>query len=258
MSDIESEQSGSDHESDAVPDSPVQPEAETSSKEGGTTKRPTASHPTYLAMVMDAVQSQQVRGGGVSRAKIVQFIKSKYKLDDVKALPLKKAISKAIENEQLESKTGTGMNGTFVLSKSEKQKIVKEEQKKRREDEKAVKQAEAKEAAKEVTKEPVAKSKPKQPKKTATTKPKASKDDMDLESEKKKAAKKPPVKPATAKGGKENAAPKWKKGDAVRKPKVLQEKVKQLTKSQSASAVLNDPPQPSTSKQRTTKAKAGK
>merc|ERR1712168_940621 len=146
MSDIESEQSGSDHESDAAPDSPVQPEAETSSKEGGTTKRPTASHPTYLAMVMDAVQSQQVRGGGGSRAKIVQFIKSKYKLDDVKALPLKKAISKAIENEQLESKTGTGMNGTFVLSKSEKQKIVKEEQKKRREDEKAVKQAETKEA----------------------------------------------------------------------------------------------------------------
>merc|ERR1712212_729429 len=109
-------------------------------------------------------------------------------------------------------------------------------------------------------KEPVAKSKPKQPKKTAAaTKPKASKDDMDLESEKKKAAKKPPVKPPAAKGGKENAAPKWKKGDAVRKPKVLQEKVKQLTKSQSASGVLNnDPPQPSTSKQRTTKAKAGK
>ena len=57
-------------------------------------------------MVMDAVQSQQVRGGGVSRAKIVQFIKSKYKLEDVRAVALKRAISKAIENEQLETKTG--------------------------------------------------------------------------------------------------------------------------------------------------------
>jgi len=251
MSDNESEHSGSGVDSDAAPDSPQQVEAEAASKGAGP-KRPATNHPPYLTMVLDAVQSQQVRGAGVTRPKIVQFIKSKYKLEEVRPVALKKAISKAIEKEQLEQKTGTGMNGTFVLSKSEKQKMVKEEKKKQREEDKAVKQAEAKEAA---AKEP--KSKPKaKPKKPAATKTKASKDDIDLESEK-KVAKKPPVKP-TSKAGKENDAPKWKKGDPVRKPKVLQEKVKQLTKSQSASAVMSEPAQPSTSKQRTTKTKGSK
>ena len=86
---------------------------------------------------------------------------------------------------------GTGMNGTFVLSKAEKQKLAKEEKKKQREDEKAVKQAEAKVAAAQEA----ANSKPKQPKKGTGAKTKGTKDDMALE-QNQKTAKKPPVKPA--------------------------------------------------------------
>merc|ERR1712142_754446 len=98
MCDNESAASQSEHESDVEQDSPTTSNTATA----GASKRATSRHPTYLAMVMDAVTSQQGangRGSGVSRAKIVQFIKSKYKLEDVNASALKNAMKKAIEKD---------------------------------------------------------------------------------------------------------------------------------------------------------------
>ena len=71
------------------------------------------THPPYVAMLVDAVREQQVRNQGVSRAKIVQFIKSKYKLEDVSAPALKKAVQLAEDKEMIEHKTG-GLHTCFL------------------------------------------------------------------------------------------------------------------------------------------------
>ena len=63
--------------------------------------------PPYGKMVVEAIREQQTSWNtGISRAKIVEYIKTKYHLEDVNASALKNAIKKAEEKEIIEHKTG--------------------------------------------------------------------------------------------------------------------------------------------------------
>lgn len=63
------------------------------------------THPPYITMLIESIQDLNSRSG-VSRAKLVQHIKSKYNLGEINAPALKRAMKTAMEKGKIENKTG--------------------------------------------------------------------------------------------------------------------------------------------------------
>jgi len=179
-----------------------------------------AKHPTYGKMLVEAIREQQTsnRQTGISRAKIVEYMKMKYNLEEVNASAFKKAVKVAEENEIIEHKTGTGASGSFILTKKERTSQLKK-------------------STKPVEKpaEPKADSKPK-PKPKAKAPAKKGK-----EKEVKTTKTKPPVPK-----GKENKDVKVK----TKKDNTAEKKTLSKSKSNSKVTSVPDDAVPSTSKQR--------
>lgn len=75
------------------------------------------SLPTYGKMLVEAIQEQQTKANdGISREKIVSYMKTKYHLEEVNANALKNAIKKAEENEIIEHKTGKEISTNIYVS----------------------------------------------------------------------------------------------------------------------------------------------
>jgi len=186
-----------------------------------------ASHPTYITMLLESIHEQNSRNG-VSRAKVVQYMKSKYKLEDVSAPALRKAVLSALEKGMIENKTGNGMNGKYSLTATQKLEFKKQKKKSAKSDSPS-------DIDEKVKPKPKSKPKPK----TVTI----NEDTEETKTKTKKVSK-----------GKENKL-KWKKGDPIRKPSILKEKVA-LAKEKASRNLMNedkdvgDDPIPSTSKQR--------
>ena len=140
----------------------------------------TYSHPPYKSMIKKAVSALNEKGGS-SRAAIVKYVSSNYKVGDKVAVQVKMALKRMILNKELvhaSSKTH-GASGSFKLpAKEPKAKKV------------AVKKPAKKSPVKKSAAKPKTTKSPKKGKPASPKKPKATK---------KPAAKKPAAKKAVAK-----------------------------------------------------------
>eukprot|EP00111_Clytia_hemisphaerica_P001571 TCONS_00004484-protein len=84
-------------------------------------KLPKNTHPPYLQMIQESLTELEERGKGVSRAKIIAHIKEKYTLQDINNLALNRAMKGAIEKNIILNSTGTGLTGSFKLTKEYKE-----------------------------------------------------------------------------------------------------------------------------------------
>jgi len=217
-------------------------------------KLPKNTHPPYLQMIQESLTELEERGKGVSRTKIITHIKEKYTLQDINNLALNRAMKGAIEKNIILNSTGTGLTGSFKLTKEykEEKKQVAKVLSKQKESKSKLKAKEKvpkeKEAVTKETKKPSSKaSKEKEneaPKSAKGRKPRAksSKSEQDEEQvvDKKKVNKRPP-------SGKDTASKKGRSKDTSDKPTVSEkktlkdkiEKMKTIKKTKSTGQLTN-------------------
>ncbi|XP_050706802.1 histone H1-delta-like [Eriocheir sinensis] len=156
-------------------------------------------HPSYAAMIADAIGALKERSGS-SRQAILKYIVAHNKVGDEKkaGVRVKLALRKQVQTGALKQVKGSGASGSFKLAED-------------------VKEAKAKPAKKKVVKKPAAKKVVKKPAaKKVAKKPAAKK--IAKKPAAKKVAKKPAVKKAAKKAVKKPAAKKTAKKPVAKKP----------------------------------------
>ncbi|NXX98322.1 H5 protein, partial [Centropus bengalensis] len=83
-------------------------------------RRP-ASHPTYSAMIAEAIRADRSRGGS-SRQAIQKYVKSHYKVGQHADVQIKLAIRRLLATGVLKQTKGVGASGSFRLAKVDKAK----------------------------------------------------------------------------------------------------------------------------------------
>jgi len=138
---------------------PVAPAPEKKEKKVAKPKK-AATHPSYNAMIKEAIAALKEKGGSSRQAILKYIIKThKIKADNVTGAQLKIALKRGVTSGDLKQSKGTGASGSFKLGVAKKAEKPKKVVKK-------------KPAAKKATK---AVKKPKSPKKVAKPAKKAAK-----------------------------------------------------------------------------------